>query len=113
MNLRFFPYDTQKCRLTFGSWIHNSRDLNITDIPDNVDVVFSEYGYLANDFLFLRATGERIAQAFDCCPNEYVTVRYTIHLKRVSGAYGLKLVLPAVISGFLVLASISASISLL
>ena len=106
MNLRFFPYDTQKCRLTFGSWVHNSRVLNITDIPENVGVLFSEYGYLANDFLFLNATGERISETYECCPDaEFVTVRYTIQLKRVSGSYGVKLVLPAVISGFLVLAT--------
>ena len=101
MDLRFFPYDQQECRLVFGSWHHHTGVVNLTD---------SSYANLHHydpspDFKLIKMTAERHSVKYACCPEEYVDVTYSFHLKRESGAYSAKLVLPAVITGFMVLAT--------
>ena len=29
VNVRYFPFDTQRCELQFGSWSHHGNDLDI------------------------------------------------------------------------------------
>ena len=100
MDLRFFPYDKQKCQLIFGSWHHHSGELNLTE-SSYADI--SHYDP-APDLKLTEMTAERHSAKYSG-PEEWVDVTYTFHLQRVSGAYSVKLVLPAVITGFMVLAT--------
>ena len=103
MDFRYFPYDNQLCELKFGSWLNNDQELNLTEVEaQTVDVVKLNP---ARDVKLTKLTATRFAEHFSCCPERYPEMIFTFHLERVSSAYSVKLVLPAVISGFLVLAS--------
>ncbi|XP_072039947.1 acetylcholine receptor subunit alpha-type unc-38-like [Amphiura filiformis] len=107
MNFRYFPYDKQQCNLKFGSWLYLGATVNMTIMPsatnDTADLRWYQY---ANDFKLISTKGVRGTQELACCPGyEWVDITYTINMKRVSSAYSVKLVLPAVLTGFLILAT--------
>ena len=82
---------------------------------DNVyklDKLFIAGGY--NDTSRYRDTGDFIltgiksmktSERYECCDEVYVDITYIVSVKRKTGAYGAKLVLPSVLTGFLVLAT--------
>ena len=103
LDYRYFPYDTQKCDMIFGSWHYHEDVLNLTSMYLRK---YSNRKHPAQDFNFVDLTTERHSVVYPCCPGEsYVDVTYTLHLQRISSAYSVKLVLPAVLSGFMVLAT--------
>ncbi|XP_072015975.1 neuronal acetylcholine receptor subunit alpha-9-like [Amphiura filiformis] len=102
MDLKFFPYDNQVCPLIFGSWHHHVDVLNLTQSSLLADL---SYHFPSSDFELTKISSKRNVVKYDCCPEKYVDITYTLHLKRVSSAYSVKLVLPAALTGFLILAT--------
>ncbi|XP_072015976.1 neuronal acetylcholine receptor subunit alpha-3-like [Amphiura filiformis] len=102
MDLKFFPYDNQVCQLKFGSWHYHAGVVNLTQSNDNIDL---SYHGQSRDFELTNTSAKRNAVKYECCPEKYVDITYTLHLKRVSSAYSVKLVLPAALTGFLILAT--------
>ncbi|XP_072016465.1 neuronal acetylcholine receptor subunit alpha-2-like isoform X2 [Amphiura filiformis] len=102
MDLKFFPYDNQVCPLIFGfgSWHHHEDVLRLTQSSPLADL---SYHNPSSDFELTNISSKRNVKKYDCCPQKYATITYTLHLKRVSSAYNVKLVLPAALTGFLTL----------
>ena len=101
MNLRIFPYDTQLCQLTFGSWHHHTGVVNLSESS------YADFSYYdpAPDFKLMELTAKRYSMTYPGYLEQYANVTYTFHLKRVSGEYSIKLVLVGIINGLLVLAT--------
>ncbi|XP_035829892.1 neuronal acetylcholine receptor subunit alpha-10 [Aplysia californica] len=92
LNVLMFPFDTQKCNLTFGSWTYNGMELNLTTSPEIVDlssfVVHSEWTIVS--------VKESVnAPIFDGVP--YPQVIFTIALSRKPLFYAVNLVFPSVL----------------
>ncbi len=107
MNLRYFPFDEQKCILKYGSWVHSMDLINITNMhkangPGKIDL---EELHPSEDFVLLNTKSERIVMKYPCCEEWYGHVEFTLGLKRSSGAYSAKLILPSVLTGFMILAT--------
>ena len=104
MDLTYFPYDTQTCNIKFGSWHYTSEHINLTASEyrgTNTSRIKS-----AKDFQITTAEVKRNEETFRfIAPYHFIDVTYTIGLKRISSAYSTKLVLPSVLTGFLVLAT--------
>ncbi|XP_072026162.1 neuronal acetylcholine receptor subunit alpha-6-like [Amphiura filiformis] len=101
MDLTFFPYDTQTCELKFGSWTYDASVIALKLLSDKPDI--SEYREhpeweLVNSTMILNNKN------YDCCPNDtYQDVTVTLELKRQAGPYAVKLVVPSVLTAFLIL----------
>lgn len=39
VDVAFFPFDVQECRLTFGSWTHNGNQMDLINAMDSADLV--------------------------------------------------------------------------
>lgn len=101
MDLYIFPYDKQKCSMKFGSWHHHLDTINLT-ASEYTDL---SYYKDSGDFTLVDIKSVRTEQQYDCCVEKYVDVTYYMSVERKTGAYGAKLVLPSVLTGFLVLAT--------
>uniref|UniRef100_UPI0009B4803E neuronal acetylcholine receptor subunit alpha-9-I n=1 Tax=Monopterus albus TaxID=43700 RepID=UPI0009B4803E len=98
VDVSYFPFDWQKCNLTFGSWTYNGNQVDITlgmnsgDLSDFVENVEWEcHGMPAF----------RIVKMYGCCSDPYTEVTYTLHLKRRSSFYIFNLFLPCFLISFL------------
>ena len=38
VDVAFFPFDIQQCRLTFGSWTHNGNQMDLVNALDSADL---------------------------------------------------------------------------
>ncbi|XP_062898527.1 neuronal acetylcholine receptor subunit alpha-9 [Mobula hypostoma] len=98
VDVAYFPFDDQRCNLTFGSWTYNGNQVDIingldsgdlTDFVENVE--WEVHG--------MPATKNVIT--YGCCSDPYPDVTYTLILKRRSSFYIFNLLIPCVMISFL------------
>ncbi|XP_076443929.1 acetylcholine receptor subunit alpha-type acr-16-like [Babylonia areolata] len=95
IDITWFPFDDQKCDLKFGSWTHTGQYLNLTE--DNSD------GGDISDFIrngeweLIGVPVRRNVLEYECCPEVYIDVTFTIHIRRRTLYYGFNIILPCVL----------------
>ncbi|TNM99234.1 hypothetical protein fugu_013798 [Takifugu bimaculatus] len=86
IDVRWFPFDVQKCDLKFGSWTHNGWLLDL------------------QCWTWTRVPAKRNELYYDCCKEPYPDVTFTVTMRRRTLYYGLNLLIPCVlISGLALL----------
>ncbi|KAJ8304826.1 hypothetical protein KUTeg_018409 [Tegillarca granosa] len=95
INVKFFPFDYQKCGLTFGSWAYPGSDINITsDEPDTESYVRNtEWEVLGIPF-------ERNENFFPSLNESYPTITYYLNLKRKPLFYVMNMLFPCLLITF-------------
>ncbi|XP_036445861.1 neuronal acetylcholine receptor subunit alpha-9-II [Colossoma macropomum] len=98
VDVSYFPFDSQQCNLTFGSWTYNGNQVDITmamdsgDLSDFVENVEWEcHGMPATKNVIM----------YGCCSDPYPDITYTVLLKRRSSFYIFNLLLPCFLISFL------------
>uniref|UniRef100_A0A8C9ZX52 Cholinergic receptor nicotinic alpha 9 subunit n=1 Tax=Sander lucioperca TaxID=283035 RepID=A0A8C9ZX52_SANLU len=98
VDVSYFPFDWQQCKLTFGSWTYNGNQVDISlgmdsgDLSDFVENVEWEcHGMPA----------VRNVMMYGCCSDPYTEITYTLLLKRRSSFYIFNLLLPCFLISFL------------
>ncbi|XP_062864547.1 neuronal acetylcholine receptor subunit alpha-9 [Trichomycterus rosablanca] len=99
VDVSYFPFDSQQCKLTFGSWTYNGNQVDINmggmeggDLSDFVENVEWEcHGMPA----------VRNVIMYGCCSDPYPDITYTVLLKRRSSFYIYNLLLPCFLISFL------------
>ncbi|TSK87433.1 Neuronal acetylcholine receptor subunit alpha-9-II [Bagarius yarrelli] len=98
VDVSYFPFDSQQCNLTFGSWTYNGNQVDITmgmasgDLSDLVENVEWECDGMP-------ATKNVIM--YGCCSDPYSDITYTLLLRRRSSFYVFNLLLPCFLISFL------------
>lgn len=92
MNLLFWPYDHQCCRLKMGSWTYADDELHLEYESMDVELMVDNY-----EFDLLHTEGVRNVVNYECCPEPYSDVTFTFDVKRRSGIYRAVVVTPATI----------------
>ncbi|XP_061625913.1 neuronal acetylcholine receptor subunit alpha-7-like isoform X7 [Phyllopteryx taeniolatus] len=99
IDVRWFPFDVQKCDLKFGSWTHNGwlLDLQMMDVDIS--------SYIPNgEWDLVGVPAKRNELYYDCCKEPYPDVTFTVTMRRRTLYYGLNLLIPCVlISGLALL----------
>ncbi|XP_067951352.1 neuronal acetylcholine receptor subunit alpha-10-like [Watersipora subatra] len=94
LNVRYFPYDTQFCNITIGSWIYHGNDVDlwnkneegdITAFKSNVEWEVTSFGVI------------RTIHYYGCCPEPYPVVDFTLIIQRRPGFYITYLYIPSVV----------------
>uniref|UniRef100_A0A1I7VY55 Cation transporter family protein n=1 Tax=Loa loa TaxID=7209 RepID=A0A1I7VY55_LOALO len=122
INVRWFPFDEQRCHFKFGSWTY-SKDLldlellggephyeleanangevdNITIVDDGIDL--SDYYPSVEWDIISRVAKRRTKNYASCCPDEaYTDIMYYLELRRKPLFYTVNLVFPCVGISFL------------
>ncbi|KAL1428337.1 hypothetical protein MTO96_002722 [Rhipicephalus appendiculatus] len=95
IDITWFPFDDQKCDLKFGSWTYHGYQLDLR--------VNSEEGgdlttYIPNgEWDLIGVPGVRNVREYACCPEPYIDITYTIHIRRRTLYYGFNLIIPCVL----------------
>ncbi|XP_071478318.1 neuronal acetylcholine receptor subunit alpha-10-like [Diadema antillarum] len=96
VNVRYFPFDSQSCTLTFSSWLYDSRGLNLLFLNDTGDSEFFENGVWS-----ISVTAKAQDRYYPCCIHPYRLIVYTVHLHRHYQHYLFNMVIPAGLLSFL------------
>lgn len=91
-NLRYWPYDTHKCSLLFGSWVHNGHEIDIEakETDKHLELFVENPEWEITEFVAGRSMTYYV-----CCPEPYVDVRYNITIERRSSIYRTVIVAPS------------------
>eukprot|EP00066_Takifugu_rubripes_P022148 XP_011611414.1 PREDICTED: neuronal acetylcholine receptor subunit alpha-7 [Takifugu rubripes] len=99
IDVRWFPFDVQRCDLKFGSWTHNGwlLDLQMMDVDISTYIPNGEWDLVG-------VPAKRNELYYDCCKEPYPDVTFTVTIRRRTLYYGLNLLVPCVlISGLALL----------
>ncbi|XP_073517219.1 neuronal acetylcholine receptor subunit alpha-10 isoform X1 [Phyllobates terribilis] len=98
VDVSFFPFDGQQCRLTFGSWTYNGNQIDILNGLDTGDLT----DFVENvEWEVLGMPAKKNVITYGCCSEPYPDVTYTLNLKRRASFYIFNLLLPCVMISFL------------
>ncbi|XP_028986284.1 neuronal acetylcholine receptor subunit alpha-7-like [Betta splendens] len=92
VDVRWFPFDIQRCELKFGSWTFDGWLLDIQMKEADVS------GYMPNgEWDLLEVPGDRHEVFYDCCAEPYPDVTFVVTLRRRTLFYALNLLIPCVL----------------
>ncbi|XP_041374467.1 acetylcholine receptor subunit alpha-type acr-16-like [Gigantopelta aegis] len=95
IDIKWFPFDDQKCELKFGSWTHDGRLLNLTADKESGGDTSS---FIRNgEWELLGLPVKRNILAYECCPEFYIDLTFTIHIRRRTLYYGFNIIIPCVL----------------
>ncbi|NXI31574.1 ACH10 protein, partial [Sterrhoptilus dennistouni] len=98
VDVSYFPFDGQRCRLTFGSWTHNGNQLDLRHQRDSGDLT----DFVENvEWEMLGMPATRNVITYGCCSEPYPDVTYTLLLRRRASFYVFNLLLPCILVSFL------------
>ncbi|XP_062318829.1 neuronal acetylcholine receptor subunit alpha-7 [Osmerus eperlanus] len=98
IDVRWFPFDVQRCDLKFGSWTYGGWSLDLQMVEADVT------GYIANgEWDLVEVPGRRSERFYDCCKEPYPDVTFTVVMRRRTLYYGLNLLIPCVLISTLAL----------
>ncbi|KAL8207486.1 UNVERIFIED_CONTAM: Neuronal acetylcholine receptor subunit alpha-9 [Gekko kuhli] len=98
VDVSYFPFDSQECNLTFGSWTYNGNQVDIFNFLDSGDL---------SDFIedveweIQGMPAVKNVITYGCCSEPYPDVTFTLILKRKSSFYIFNLLLPCLLISFL------------
>ncbi|POI19755.1 hypothetical protein CIB84_016500 [Bambusicola thoracicus] len=98
VDVSYFPFDGQQCRLTFGSWTYNGNQIDLRNRLDTGDLT----DFVENvEWEVLGMPATRNVVTYGCCSEPYPDVTYTLLLRRRASFYIFNLLLPCVMISFL------------
>ncbi|KAI1885924.1 hypothetical protein AGOR_G00208760 [Albula goreensis] len=92
VDVRWFPFDIQRCELKFGSWTFDGWLLDLQ--MDEADIS----GYMPNgEWDLVGVPGNRNVVYYDCCKEPYPDVTFIVTIRRRTLYYALNLLIPCVL----------------
>ncbi|XP_072173292.1 uncharacterized protein [Diadema setosum] len=93
IDVEFFPYDVQRCNLTFYPWTLDDQKMHFYAMADE-DA--SQERYVQNGIWNLQDTRvNNISIKYPCCPSPNDHVVYTLTFRRESSFYTINIVVPS------------------
>uniref|UniRef100_A0A1I7XT94 Neur_chan_LBD domain-containing protein n=1 Tax=Heterorhabditis bacteriophora TaxID=37862 RepID=A0A1I7XT94_HETBA len=93
LDLRFFPFDVQKCKLTFGSWTFDNTLIDY--FAHNESHAIGTDNCIENEgWNVLSTSVERHVNKYDCCPNNYTLLEFNLDIQRKPLYYVINLITP-------------------
>ncbi|KAF1586681.1 Neuronal acetylcholine receptor subunit alpha-10, partial [Eudyptes moseleyi] len=98
VDVSYFPFDGQRCHLTFGSWTYNGNQIDLHNRLDAGDLT----DFVENvEWEVLGMPATRNVVTYGCCSEPYPDITYTLLLRRRASFYIFNLLLPCVMVSFL------------
>ena len=100
INVKYFPFDRQKCPLKFGSWTYAGNKLTMTSTSDSADTSM----FLPNGEWHLISMPAKLNKVFyPCCEDPIYDVTLTLNIKRKPLYYVFNLIVPCALIATLTL----------
>ncbi|KAK9542383.1 hypothetical protein VZT92_000252 [Zoarces viviparus] len=98
IDVRWFPFDVQRCELKFGSWTYGGWSLDLKMLEADIT------DYIANgEWDLIEVVGQRNEHFYECCEEPYPDITFTLVMRRRTLFYGLNLLIPCVLISTLAL----------
>ncbi|XP_075357723.1 neuronal acetylcholine receptor subunit alpha-10 [Mycteria americana] len=98
VDVSYFPFDGQRCHLTFGSWTYNGNQIDLHNRLDAGDLT----DFVENvEWEVLGMPATRNVVTYGCCSEPYPDITYTLLLRRRASFYIFNLLLPCIMVSFL------------
>ncbi|XP_046842942.1 neuronal acetylcholine receptor subunit alpha-10-like [Xenia sp. Carnegie-2017] len=98
IDVKYFPFDDQMCRITFGSWINHGLQVDVSNSTAHADID----NYVENtEWDLLSAYFTRLEKVYSCCSEPYPSVTLNIHIRRRALFYLFNLVIPCAVIAIL------------
>uniref|UniRef100_A0A0M3HQD7 Neur_chan_LBD domain-containing protein n=1 Tax=Ascaris lumbricoides TaxID=6252 RepID=A0A0M3HQD7_ASCLU len=98
IDISWFPFDDQHCKMKFGSWTYSGYFTDLRNTSISLDT------YQTNgEWQLLALTAERTIFYYECCPEPYYDVTFTVSVRRRTLYYGFSLVIPSLLISSLAL----------
>ncbi|KAK3588798.1 hypothetical protein CHS0354_012011 [Potamilus streckersoni] len=91
IDITYFPFDDQSCKMKFGSWIYDGFQVDVTNRSDKVDL--ANYVYSGEwELLLIKVVRNEVRYA--CCQEFYPDVTFTIYMRRRTMYYLFNIIFP-------------------
>ncbi|KAL4227937.1 hypothetical protein ACF0H5_013376 [Mactra antiquata] len=104
MDITFFPFDDQVCKLKLGSWAYDGFQVDVSNRSVDIDLAnFVDNG----EWTLIDTKVQRNVLYYPCCPEPFPDVTFYIQLRRRVLYYFLNVIIPCILlscltlSGFL------------
>ncbi|KAK5638080.1 hypothetical protein RI129_012375 [Pyrocoelia pectoralis] len=101
-DLRYWPFDTQYCKLKYGSWVHHGYEIELSLYNSEARIDLSDL-LLLHTWNITHTTGEVLLTTYDCCPQPYYALVFNFTITRNSHTYTTMVITPSVVSTFFLL----------
>nr|KAF6348063.1 cholinergic receptor nicotinic alpha 2 subunit [Myotis myotis] len=88
IDVTFFPFDQQNCKMKFGSWSYDKAKIDLQPMEQTVDL--KDY-WESGEWAIVNATGTYNTKKYDCCAEIYPDVTYYFVIRRppLPSAFGV------------------------
>ncbi|XP_029633439.1 neuronal acetylcholine receptor subunit alpha-10 isoform X2 [Octopus sinensis] len=91
IDITYFPFDDQMCKMKFGSWIYDGFQVDVTNRSADVDL--TNYVYSGEwDLLNIKVIRNEVR--YTCCKEHYPDVTFTIVIRRRTLYYLFNIIFP-------------------
>ncbi|CAO2591371.1 Neuronal acetylcholine receptor subunit alpha-2 [Lemmus lemmus] len=94
IDVTFFPFDQQNCKMKFGSWTYDKAKIDLEQIEQTVDL--KEY-WESGEWAIINATGTYTSKKYDCCAEVYPDITYYFVIRRLPLFYTINLIIPCLL----------------
>ncbi|XP_030200762.1 neuronal acetylcholine receptor subunit alpha-2 [Gadus morhua] len=94
IDVTFFPFDQQNCKMKFGSWTYDKAKIDLEPIEVAVDL--SNY-WESGEWAIINAVGTYNTKKYDCCHEIYPDITYFFIIRRLPLFYTINLIIPCLL----------------
>ncbi|XP_032186740.1 neuronal acetylcholine receptor subunit alpha-2 [Mustela erminea] len=94
IDVTFFPFDQQNCKMKFGSWTYDKAKIDLEQMEQTVDL--KDY-WESGEWAIINATGTYNTKKYDCCAEIYPDVTYYFVIRRLPLFYTINLIIPCLL----------------
>ncbi|XP_067387390.1 neuronal acetylcholine receptor subunit alpha-2 [Emydura macquarii macquarii] len=94
IDVTFFPFDEQNCKMKFGSWTYDKAKIDLERMERHVDL--KDY-WESGEWAIVNAVGTYNTKKYDCCAEIYPDITYCFIIRRLPLFYTINLIIPCLL----------------
>ncbi|XP_068605221.1 neuronal acetylcholine receptor subunit alpha-4b [Brachionichthys hirsutus] len=94
IDVTFFPFDQQSCKMKFGSWTYDRAKIDLISMAGNVDQV--DY-WESGEWVIVNAVAKYNTKKYECCTEIYADITYYFIIRRLPLFYTINLIIPCLL----------------
>ncbi|XP_040048722.1 neuronal acetylcholine receptor subunit alpha-4b [Gasterosteus aculeatus] len=94
IDVTFFPFDQQSCKMKFGSWTYDRAKIDLISMASDVDQM--DY-WESGEWVIINAVGKYNTKKYECCAEIYSDITYYFIIRRLPLFYTINLIIPCLL----------------
>uniref|UniRef100_A0A3Q2CKM5 Cholinergic receptor, nicotinic, alpha 4b n=1 Tax=Cyprinodon variegatus TaxID=28743 RepID=A0A3Q2CKM5_CYPVA len=94
IDVTFFPFDQQSCKMKFGSWTYDRAKIDLISMASDVDQM--DY-WESGEWVIVNAVGKYNTKKYECCAEIYADITYYFIIRRLPLFYTINLIIPCLL----------------